>query len=139
MISISLWAAGACVTAGLKERLANNHEWVEFEGTVTSQKILGGFGNIDDNVLDLPGGAYRATAMRAYDPEKKQWSLWWLDGRTPGHLDPPVVGRSESGVGRFYADDTFSGKPIRVRFLWTRVTSNTPHWEQAFSIDREKT
>jgi hypothetical protein len=123
----------------LKERLANNHEWVEFEGTGTAQKILGGFGNIDDNVLDLPGEAYRAATLRAYDPEKKQWSIWWLDGRNPGHLDPPVVGRFENGVGTFYADDTFKGKPIRVRFLWTRVTSNTPHWEQAFSIDAGET
>lgn len=123
----------------LKERLANNHEWVEFEGTGTAQKILGGFGNIDDNVLDLPGGAYRAVTLRAYDPEKKQWSIWWLDRRSPGHLDPPVVGRFENGVGTFYADDTFNGKPIRVRFLWTRVMSNTPHWEQAFSVDGGKT
>jgi hypothetical protein len=67
----------------LKERLANNHEWVEFEGTCTGQKILGGLGNIGDCMLDLPGGAYRGVALRAYDPEKKQWSIWWLDGRSP--------------------------------------------------------
>jgi quinol monooxygenase YgiN len=123
----------------LKERLANSHEWIEFEGTMTSQKILGGLGNIDDNVLDFPGGAYRAAAVRAYDPEKKQWSIWWLDSRTPGPLDPPVVGRFENGVGTFYADDTFKGKSIRVRFLWTDTMSDTPHWEQAFSVDGGKT
>ncbi|PYK86640.1 MAG: DUF1579 domain-containing protein [Verrucomicrobia bacterium] len=123
----------------LKERLANNHEWVEFEGTCTGQKILGGLGNIGDCVLDLPGGAYRGVALRAYDPEKKQWSIWWLDGRSPGQVDVPAVGRFENGVGTFYADDTLKGKPIRVRYLWTRVTSNTPHWEQAFSVDAGET
>ena len=123
----------------LKERLANNHEWIEFEGTGTAQKILGGFGNIDDNLLDLPAGAYRAVTLRAYDPQKKQWSIWWLDSRYPGHLDPPVVGCFENGIGTFYADDTFKGKPIRVRFLWTQVMSNTPHWEQAFSADAGQT
>ena len=123
----------------LKERLANNHEWVEFKGTGIAQKILGGFGNIDNNLLDLPNGAYRAVTLRAYDPEKKQWSIWWLDSRNPSHLDPPVVGRFENGVGTFYADDTFKGKPIRVRFLWTQVMSNKPHWEQAFSVDGGKT
>ena len=119
----------------LKERLVNNSEWVEFEGTSTAQKILGGFGNIDDNTLALPDGAYRAASLRAFDPDKKQWSIWWLDSRNPGHLDPPVVGRFENGVGTFYAEDTFNGKPIRVRFLWTQVTSSVPHWEQAFSAD----
>jgi hypothetical protein len=123
----------------LKERLANNHEWVEFEGTSSVRKILGGLGNMDDNVLNLPGGVYCAVALRAYDPDKNQWSIWWLDSRNPGHLDPPLVGRFENGVGTFYVDDTFKGKPIRVRFLWTRVMSNTPHWEQAFSVDAGQT
>ena len=44
------------------------------------------------------------------------------------------VGRFENGVGKFYVEDNFKGKPIRVRYLWTK-TSGIPHWEQAFSID----
>jgi len=119
----------------LKDRLANSQDWVEFDGTCASQKILGGFGNMDDSTLNLPDGPYRAVTLRAYDPKTNQWSIWWLDSRYPGQLDPPVVGRFENGVGTFYANDTFKGKPIRVRFLWTRVMSGTPHWEQAFSVD----
>jgi len=119
----------------LKERLAGNHDWVEFEGTCTAQKILGGLGNIDDNTLELPTEPYRAATLRAFDPDSKQWSIWWLDSRKPVHLDPPVVGRFENGVGTFYADDTFNARPIRVRFLWTQVTSGSPRWEQAFSAD----
>jgi hypothetical protein len=123
----------------LKERLADNHEWIEFEGTCAAQKVLGGAANMDDNALDFPSGAFRAVSMRAYDPAKRQWSIWWLDSRTPGHLDPPVVGRFEGGIGTFYADDSFNGKPIRVRFFWTKTTTDTPHWEQAFSNDGGKT
>jgi hypothetical protein len=118
----------------LKERLGHNNEWVEFGGTSTVWRILGGFGNIDDNMIDLPAGTYRAATLRAFDPKEKQWSIWWLDGRDPGHLDTPVVGRFENGVGKFYAEDTFKGKPIRVRYLWTQP-SGMPHWEQAFSPD----
>ena len=33
-----------------------------------------------------------------------------VDARHPGHLDPPVVGTFQDGVGTFYADDTFRGK-----------------------------
>jgi quinol monooxygenase YgiN len=122
----------------LKERLANNQEWVEFDGTCASRKILGGLGNMDENLLDMPDGAYSAVTLRTYDRAKDQWSIWWIDSRNPGQLDPPVVGRFENGVGTFFADDKFKGKPIRVRFLWTRLSS-TPHWEQAFSIDGGKT
>ena len=123
----------------LKERLANSHEWIEFDGTCAAQKILGGLGNMDDNVLNLPGGGYRAVTVRTYDPAKEQWSIWWIDGRNPALLDPPVVGRFEDGVGTFYAEDKFNGKPIRVRFFWTNAMTDTPHWEQAFSIDGGKT
>jgi hypothetical protein len=122
----------------LKERLANSHEWIEFDGTSNAQKILGGLGNMDDNVLNLPGGAYRAVTFRTYDPAKKLWSIWWIDSRHPGPLDPPVIGRFENGVGTFYADDTFNRKPIRVRYLWTNLSA-TPRWEQAFSEDGGKT
>ena len=122
----------------LKERLAGNHEWIEFEGTCTMQKILGDAGNMDENFLDFPGDAYHAVSLRTYDITKKQWSIWWIDGRNPSHLDPPVIGGFKNGVGTFYADDTLKGKAIRIRFLWTNLTT-TPHWEQAFSNDGGKT
>ena len=121
----------------LKKRLAQNNEWEEFDGTSTVRKILGGLGNMDENVIELPGGTYRAATIRTFDPEKQLWSIWWIDSRSPHHLDPPVVGCFENGIGTFYADDRFDGKPIRVRFLWTQ--SPNPHWEQAFSGDGEKT
>jgi hypothetical protein len=121
----------------LKERLADNDDWIEFEGRCVMQKILGGAGNMDENFLDFPAGAYRAMTLRTYDAAKKQWSIWWIDGRNPSHLDPPLVGGFKDGVGTFYADDTFKGKPIRVRFLWTNLNTK-PHWEQAFSDDGGK-
>jgi hypothetical protein len=51
----------------LKERLVNYHEWVHFEGTTIAQTLLGGYGNIDDNVLELPGDPYRAVTLRAFE------------------------------------------------------------------------
>src|SRR5207244_8679775 len=40
----------------LRERLAGCNEWQEFDGTSVAQPILGGLGNIDDNLLNLPAG-----------------------------------------------------------------------------------
>ena len=119
----------------LKARLAGCNDWVGFVGTSVTQKILGGLGNMDDNFLDLPGGAYRAITLRSYDPKSGQWSIWWLDGRYPGTLDTPMIGGFENGVGTFYANDTLAGRPIRVRFLWTLPKPDLPRWEQAFSAD----
>jgi hypothetical protein len=80
----------------LKERLANNHEWVEFEGALNSQPLMGGYSNVDDLLLEVPGGAYRGVALRSFDSKTQQWSIWWLDSRTPlGPLDPPVQDHSD--------------------------------------------
>src|SRR5215468_8510504 len=100
----------------LKERLAQNDDWEEFDGTSTVRKIMGGLGNMDENVIELPAGTYRAATIRTYDSANQRWTIWWIDGRNPGHLDPPVVGCFEDGVGIFYADDVFKGNPIRVRY-----------------------
>jgi hypothetical protein len=119
----------------LKQRLAGCQDWEAFGGESSVQKILGGYGNIDDNILELPGAGYRAVSLRSVDPHTGCWSIWWLDGRYPGRLDTPVVGRFEQGSGTFLATDVLEGKPIRVRFLWTRTDTNTPRWELAFSAD----
>jgi len=124
----------------LKARLAGNHDWEEFEGTSKLEMTMAGAGTVDDNWIDLPGGAYRAVGIRAFDLKTGLWSIWWLDGRAPqGPLDPPVRGRFENGVGIFTGDDTLNGKPIRVRYTWSRITPTTCHWEQAFSPDGGKT
>src|SRR6202050_2150508 len=39
----------------LKQRLANNHEWIEFEGTLFTQPLMGSYSNVDDTVLNVPG------------------------------------------------------------------------------------
>ena len=120
----------------LKDRLAGSDEWQQFEGRSGAWKILDGAGLVDDNVLELPDGTYRAASLRAFDPTSNTWSIWWLDGRYPtGPLDPPVVGGFTDGVGTFVAEETFNGRPIVVRFVWSDVTDRTARWEQAFSAD----
>jgi hypothetical protein len=119
----------------LNERLKGCSQWASFGGLCVSHRVLGGFGNVDDNLLDLPSGPYRAVTMRAFDPAQSSWSIWWLDGRRPGTLDVPMVGRFADGVGSFYADDMLDGRPIRVRFRWTLPLPDAPRWEQAFSAD----
>lgn len=123
----------------LKERLVDCDEWEEFDGACETRPILGGNGNIEDNVIHIPSGTYRAIALRSYDPAQDSWAIWWLDARSPHALDVPVVGRFEDGVGHFYADDSHHGRPIRLRFIWSRTDTPSPRWEQAMSADGGET
>ena len=123
----------------LRKRLAGDTNWDAFGGTCDTRPILGGLGNFDDNVIDLPGGSYRAATLRTFDPETRQWSIWWIDGRNPLTIDVPMRGTFADGVGTFLCEDVFEGRPIQVRFLWSRITEKSARWEQAFSPDGGKT
>jgi hypothetical protein len=83
--------------------------------------------------------AIYAIALRAYDPERRQRAIWWFDGRVPhGELDPPVVGRFQAGVGAFFGHTTLNDRPMRIRFIWSQITSTSARWRQAYSFDGGK-
>lgn len=123
----------------LKERLTGCADWEEFAGTAEVRPVLGGSGNVEDNVLEFPSGRYRAIAVRSFDPASGTWAIWWLSTDAPHRLDVPVIGRFSDGVGSFFADDVLRGQAVRVRFLWLRTATATPRWEQAISPDGGKT
>jgi len=123
----------------LKDRLVGSTEWQEFAGKSAFWRTLGGLGNVDDNSLDLPAGVYRGLSIRAFDPATNTWAIWWLDGRNPEHIDPPVRGAFRGDEGEFTGTDTYKGTPVTVRFRWHEVHGKRPHWDQAFSTDGGKT
>lgn len=119
----------------LRHRFARSDSWETFDGLSSTPKILGGFGNLEDNLLKYPGGGdFRAVALRSYSTATGEWRIWWLDGRNPTSLDTPVCGAFKEGIGTFFAADTLEGTPIAVRFIWNS-TVEQPTWEQAFSAD----
>ena len=118
----------------LRYRLAGDDIWLEFGGTMTARPILAGAGNFDENVLEDPDGAYEACTVRMFDAVASKWSIFWIDGRDP-RPDPPVVGSFSEGEGHFLGHDTLDGRPILVRFVWSRTEGPSPRWEQAFSDD----
>lgn len=119
----------------LKELFNNCNQWIEFKGTSRVQKILGELGNLEDNTLYSPAATFSAIALRSFNIKTQQWSIWWLDGRYPGKMDVPVVGRFVDGKGLFFADDCLDGVPVKVRFEWDSQNPQQPRWEQSFSND----
>jgi hypothetical protein len=122
----------------LQRRLVGDTQWDEFGGSSELRLMLGGFGTFDDNVIELPGGTYRAVTIRQYDPKTRQWSIWWIDGRHHG-IGAPLKGAFKDGIGTFFGDDELEGRPIRARFIWSDITANSARWQQAFSTDGGQT
>lgn len=118
----------------LVRRMVGDTRWVEFDGTMRARPILGGLGNFDENDIDLPEGRYEACTVRLYNAATRLWSIHWIDGRVM-RIDAPMVGAFVDGVGTFFGEDTFDGRAIRIRFLWSQITPASARWEQAFSGD----
>jgi hypothetical protein len=122
----------------LRERLAGCDVWEEFAATSVARPILDGMGTEDEFRTEYAGG-YVGMSFRFFDPETRLWSIYWADSRRTGLLEPPVLGGFSGDTGVFEGPDTFEGRPIVVRYIWSRVTTETPRWEQAFSDDGGET
>jgi hypothetical protein len=122
----------------LKGRLKGSNQWEEFEGTVVAKHLWHGKANVDEYEADSPSGAIQGITLRLYNPESKQWSLYWANS-TNGFLEKPMIGEFKNGRGEFFDQEMFEGKSIFCRFVWCDVTENSCRWEQAFSEDGGKT
>ncbi|WP_436494374.1 hypothetical protein [Actinokineospora sp. HUAS TT18] len=120
----------------LAKPLTGSDEWDEFPAISTAHTFFGGAGSFDE--IHFPTQGWSGSAYRSYDHGRKQWFIYWVSSRT-GHLQPPVAGGFSDGVGNFYGDDEHEGTPVRVRYRWSEITPTTARWDQAFSVDAERT
>lgn len=116
--------------------LDGSAEWEEFPAVSRASRHFDGGASFDE--IGFPTKGFAGLTLRLYDPGRDQWSLYWSSTRT-GTLFPPVVGRFADGRGEFYGDDVHAGTKIRARFVWSDITEDSARWEQAFSLDGEKT
>jgi hypothetical protein len=117
----------------LKARGVGSRDWEEFRATLCMTLYLEGMATVDE--LYMPDSHRSGLTLRTYDPEKRQWSIYWVSGVT-GKLDPvPVVGGFSGSRGEFYAADQEGGRRIKVRYTWSKLDADHARWEQAFSYD----
>src|SRR5215469_12018449 len=117
----------------LKARGVGSSEWEEFPATLCMRLYLDGMATVDE--LYMPTKGIAGLTLRAFDPQKRQWSIYWVSSTT-GRLDPvPVVGGFQGERGEFYAADHEQGRPIKVRYTWSELDHDHARWEQAFSYD----
>ena len=125
----------------LVHRLAGCNDWEVFDATGTARPLPAGIGNCDDFTPLVWKPGYVGMSLRVYCPASQSWSIYWLDNLTggldpaTGQLLPPVVGGFQNGVGLFEGEELFEGRPVRVRFEWSRMHTSAPRWQQAFSDD----
>lgn len=118
--------------------LSGSHQWTQYEGTSVVRKVWNGRANLGEFDVSGPAGRIHGLSLRLYNPQSKQWSVYWANARD-GSMTMPLVGAFHNGIGRFRDRDTFNGRPILARFLFTNVTPHSFRLVQSFSADNGKT
>ncbi len=119
--------------------LTGSNTWVEFDGIDVDRKIWDGRADSDELELDGPSGHIEGFTLRLYNPQSRQWSLYWANSKAGIIGGPPNVGEFKNGRGEFFCQDTVNGRTILIRYVWSNITPNSAHFEQAYSDDGGKT
>jgi hypothetical protein len=118
--------------------LSGPESWAEYDGTSVIRRIWDGKANMVELEVDGPQGHLELLSLRLYDPDNHSWSLN-VASSLGGGLGVPTVGGFKDGRGEFYDDETFAGKPVKVRFVISDLKPGSAHFEQALSPDGGKT
>jgi len=125
----------------LQDRLAGSTTWVEFDGTSVTRRVWDGRANLEEFETDSATGHIEGLTLRVYNPQTRQWSIYWANSKDPALGQPiqPMVGEFKDGRGEFYDQELWKGRAVFVRFVWSKITPNSAHFEQSYSADGGKT
>ena len=124
--------------ARLLHPLSGSHTWVTYDGTSVVHKVWNGKANLGEFDVRGPAGRIHGLSLRLYNPRTHTWSVYWANAGD-GQITTPLVGGFSHGHGLFWDKDTFNGRPILARFVFSDVTAHSFRLVQSFSPDDGKT
>jgi hypothetical protein len=122
----------------LQNPLTGSKSWIEFDGVGTCRPIWNGKALIEEVDFNGPSGRIEGLMVRLYNPQSHQWSLNWVNA-AKATFDIPTIGSFKDGIGEFYDMEPYNGRTILVRYIWSKTTTSSPHFEQSYSEDGGKT
>jgi hypothetical protein len=118
--------------------LTGSTTWVEYDGTHLVRKVWDGRANLGVLEVDTPNGHIEALSLRLYNPQSRQWSLNFARS-SDGTLGVPMFGEFKNGRGEFIDQETFNGRIILVRNVWSDITPDSCRSVWSYSDDGGKT
>ena len=121
-------------TLRIRKPFSTQNAWTEYRGVSTVTPIWGGLANY--GILDVRHGAgrVRGLTLRLFQPAAKQWYIRFSNSAT-GKLGTPAVGGFQNGEGFFYDTESFKGRSVNVRFIFSQITPRSFHFAQSYSDD----
>ncbi len=114
--------------------LSGSSDSMELNGTVTVRKIWGGRAQLEEIEADGPNGHWEGLTLFLYNPQAHQWSQSFINSKS-ATLNAPTIGSFANGRGELFSQDTFNGKSILVRGVWSDITPDAHQYEESYSVD----
>jgi hypothetical protein len=115
---------------------AGSDTWIESDGSEIFQKLW------DGAMLELSEGPSAngpvGLMLYTYNPQGHQWYVYFASSKD-GKVGLPNVGEFRNGRGEFFVQDTLNGKSLLNRYVWSQITSSSPHFEESWSSDGGRT
>src|SRR5215469_15121788 len=102
---------------------------VELDGTVTVRKIWGGRAQLEEIEADGPNGHWEGLTLFLYNPTSHQWNQTFISSKQ-GELSAPLVGVFKNDRGELVCQDTFKGRSILVRGVWSDIKPSSHRYEE---------
>lgn len=118
--------------------LTGSTEWVVYEGSSVVRPVWGGLANLGELAVEGPTGRILGLSMHLYNPQSGQWNIHWANS-ADGLLGEAMVGGFDGDEGRFHNQETFNGRAVIVRFIFSEMSEDSFRLEQAFSPDGGRT
>ncbi len=123
----------------LRRKPAGSEKWLSYTGSTKVTKVLDGRANLVELIVKAPDGQiFRALNLRLYNPDSHQWSTNYANAAV-GVLTTPSIGEFRNGVGEFYDQEMIGERYAIVRFVISRITPTSVHFEQSISSDGGRT
>ena len=118
--------------------LTGSNEWTTLDGRVVTRKVWNGRAQLEEIEADGPIGHFEGLNLFLYNPLAHQWNLNWSNS-SDGILGIPTIGEFKNGRAEMFDQETYNGRTILVRGIWSEIKARTHRFEQSYSDDGGKT
>jgi hypothetical protein len=118
--------------------LSGSSHSIELNGTVTVRKVWDGKAQLEEIEAEGPNGHWEGLTLFLYNPASHQWSQTFVDSKA-GVLTGSSIGEFKNGRGELFSQDTFDGRSILVRGVWSDIKPDSHRFEESYSDDGGKT
>ncbi len=118
--------------------LTGSKEWTTFDGTVVTRKIWKGRAQLEEIEAKGPLGHFEGVNLFLYNPQARQWATYWANS-DDGTIAVPTIGEFKNGRAELFDQETYNGRTILARGIWSEIKANTHQFEQSYSDDGGRT